>query len=351
MDSKIKNISKLITINIFFFILFLIIIELIFGYWFDKYNFGPYMREHRFKKIPYQMTYNNKNYNYTYLRNSFAFRGEEINPKNIKILMVGGSTTDERYKPQELSIIGNLNIMFGEAGFKKKIINAGVEGQSTFGHIHNFKFWFNKIENLKPNFIIFYIGVNDTRSLKDNYLQDGWIENPDKFESFKDNIKSRSFIADLLRRIKHNYYKKNEKKRIIYDYDYAMKENEKQKKFYLSFEEKKKIYANSAVFQKNKLMVKKYLKNVDVLYNLTKSMNAEPIFINQVMQQDEYADVLFTINRSLINHCKKRNFKCIDLAKELKASNDFWWDGVHTTPKGSKAIAKVIFPKLKNFIN
>ena len=80
-------------------------------------------------------------------------------------------------------------------------------------------------------------------------------------------------------------------------------------------------------------------------------MNAEPIFINQVMQQDEYADVLFTINRSLINHCKKRNFKCIDLAKELKASNDFWWDGVHTTPKGSKAIAKVIFPKLKNFIN
>ena len=74
-----------------------------------------------------------------------------------------------------------------------------------------------------------------------------------------------------------------------------MKENEKQKKFYLSFEEKKKIYANSAVFQKNKLMVKKYLKNVDVLYNLTKSMNAEPIFINQVMQQDEYADVFMVV--------------------------------------------------------
>jgi len=35
----------------------------------------------------------------------------------------------------------------------------------------------------------------------------------------------------------------------------------------------------------------------------------------------------------------------------LKATNDFWWDGVHTTPKGSRAVADKIFPKLINFLN
>ena len=348
MDSKIKKKIKLVSINITFFFLLVILFELLFGYWFDKYNFGPYMREHRLKKIPYQMTYNEKEYNYTYIRNSFAFRGGEIDPKKIEIIMVGGSTTDERYKPENLSIVGKLNSKLIDSGSKRQIVNAGVEGQSTFGHIHNFKYWFSKIKNFNPDNIIFYIGVNDTRILKDGNLQDGWLMNPNKFEQLIDNIKSRSFIADKFKKIKHKFHKKS--KRIIYDYDYSMKVR-KDKLFYLNFEEKEKIYDSQVVINKNRKMVKKYLKNIDILYDLTKSMNAEPIFINQVMHQDKYAEVLFALNRSLINHCKKENYKCIDLAKDLEVKDDFWWDGVHTTPKGSEAIANEILPKLVKFLN
>ena len=350
MDSKIKYTIKILLTNLLFFLIFFIIIELIFGYWFEKYNFGPYMREHRLKKIPYQMTYNGTNYKYNYLRNSLAFRGEEISAKEIKIIMVGGSTTDERYKPENLSIVGILNTKFREDNLEKKIINAGVEGQSTFGHIHNFKYWFNKIEDFKPDFIIFYIGVNDTRSLTDNYLQDGMIEDSSKLRSFFDNVKSRSFLADLLRKVKHKYYKRDERKRIIYDYDHSMRESEKQNKIYLNFDEKKKIYNLEDVVYKNKLVVEKYLKNIDTLYKLTKLINAEPIFVNQVMQQDKYSDVLYSLNRSLVSHCIKKNYKFIDLAKQIRGSNDFWWDGVHTTPKGSEAIANEIYPKLKKFL-
>ena len=42
---------KLFLYNLIFFLVAIIIIELIFGYWFDKNNFGPYMREHRMKKV------------------------------------------------------------------------------------------------------------------------------------------------------------------------------------------------------------------------------------------------------------------------------------------------------------
>ena len=45
------------------------------------------------------------------------------------------------------------------------------------------------------------------------------------------------------------------------------------------------------------------------------------------------------------------NAKILVGKKEIKATEDFWWDRVHTTPKGSKAIADAIFPKLINFLN
>ena len=41
------------------------------------------------------------------------------------------------------------------------VVNAGIDGQSTHGHIWNFKFWFNKIPSLKTKYIIFYIGINE----------------------------------------------------------------------------------------------------------------------------------------------------------------------------------------------
>ena len=58
--------------------------------------------------------------------------------------MIGGSTADERYKPEELTIFGLLNQKFLDNSFDLKIINAGIEGQSTLGHIYNFENWFPK---------------------------------------------------------------------------------------------------------------------------------------------------------------------------------------------------------------
>lgn len=41
------------------------------------------------------------------------------------------------------------------------IVNAGVDGQSSLGHIKNFDLWFSKIDLLRPKYILFYVGVND----------------------------------------------------------------------------------------------------------------------------------------------------------------------------------------------
>ena len=60
---------------------------------------------------------------------------------------------------------------------------------------------------------------------------------------------------------------------------------------------------------------------------------------------------LVALNSSLILHCKKKNYKCIDVAINLDGTFDFWWDGIHTTPKGSQKIADIIAPKLIKIFN
>ena len=45
----VKKISKIFITNIVILLIFITSVEIIFGYWFDSDNFGPYMREHRMK--------------------------------------------------------------------------------------------------------------------------------------------------------------------------------------------------------------------------------------------------------------------------------------------------------------
>ena len=138
------KLTKLLLINLFVFFISLTVLEVIFGSWFEKDSFGPYMREHRLKKNPVVITLHSgtgstETNNFIYKRNYHGFRGEEIDPSKIEAVFIGGSTADERYKPLELTISGNINTLLEEKGYKLKLTNAGIEGQSTLGHIFNFK--------------------------------------------------------------------------------------------------------------------------------------------------------------------------------------------------------------------
>ncbi len=118
------RILKIVFYNFFVFFLTIILIELFFGYWFDEDNLGPYMREYRMKKVQYSVKYKNDYYDYVYKRNYHGFRGDEIELEKIKAVLIGGSTADERYKPENLTITGLLNKKFKEDKIDIKITNA-----------------------------------------------------------------------------------------------------------------------------------------------------------------------------------------------------------------------------------
>ena len=344
------KIFKIVLINIFFFIFSFFLIEIFFGYWLDKDNLGPYMREHRMKKNSISVKFNDKNYNFIYKRNYYGFRGEEKKLKDIKIVLIGGSTADERYKPYEYTITGLLNKRL-DREINKEIINAGIEGQSTRGHIYNFEKWFPRLKGFNPNYFIFYIGMND--HLKDPNDDEktivGHVSNPTFSELLKDNIKSRSIFYDYVRKIKHKYYV-NEKKTVSYDFDFGIK-NYTQKGFdFLDYDKAIKIYDIPKLKEDNKDKIEFYLSNVDKLVDHVKKYNAKPIFINQLAHNGNHNKTLFILNYSLIEHCEKKKYNCIDLAKSLIGKKEYWWDGVHTTPTGSQEIVKIIYPKLLEFL-
>tara|TARA_Y100000816_G_C26028074_1_gene538040 strand:+ start:82 stop:1137 length:1056 start_codon:yes stop_codon:yes gene_type:complete len=345
---------KIYFYNLLFFLLALITIELFFGYWFDKDNFGPYLREHRMKKVEYSLQYDGQIFDHTYKRNYHGFRGEEINPKNINAIIIGGSTTDERYKPEEQTITEYLNKKIKQKRINLKIINAGIEGQTTLGHIFNFEVWFPKLKEFQPNYIIFYIGINDFLTPVENLgnlkTRDGHIVNPSFKEKIMDNLKSRSIFYDLLRKTKHKYYS-SDKPRVVYDFDHSRTKLFWGKKFkFLSYSEALKLYDIDELIFKNKEKIDYYLKNVDILYEESKKLGAKPIFINQLDSEGHYKKELFSLNYALIDHCKKKKYNCIDLAKKLIGKKEYWWDGMHTTAKGSSVIADLIFPELYEFI-
>ena len=104
-----------------------------------------------------EININNQKYNFVYKRNFWGFRGEEFDPKDVKIVFQGGSTGNQRLTPENLTIVGQINDKFKSEGINNIIYNSSTDGKSTNGYINDFLFWFPKISNFKPQFVIFFL--------------------------------------------------------------------------------------------------------------------------------------------------------------------------------------------------
>ena len=113
-----------------------------------------------------------------------------------------------------------------------------------------------------------------------------------------------------------------------------------------TYEKAIKAYNMKNLTKENNHIIKNYLLNIDRLAYLSEKNGAKPIFINQLTEEGNFNKKLFILNYSLIKHCKNKGYSCIDLASKLEGKEQFWWDGIHTTPKGSEEIVKIILPEL-----
>ena len=344
-----KKTIKIFLINSIIVLLFFSIIELSFGYWFDENNFGPHMREHRMKNQRIIWENENEKVVYFYRRNYHGFRGADIDPSEIEGVIFGSSVIEERYKPEKYTITELLNKKLKNDNIDFKFINGGVEGLTTDGMVFSFKNWLLKLENFSPKFIIFYVGINDVGIGEDvilNDLSNNQILNPDKKEVFFDNIKSRSIIIDSIKKFKFKYLPRKN----FVKYDVKPTEEYKNNYNFIEYNYAKKNYDFELLKDKYKKRVEHYLMRVDLLAEYSKKINSIPIIVNSI-GSNGHEEIIFTLNNSLINHCVKKNYSCIDVASKLVPNIDLWFDGSHTTKKGSNTVSDIIYPDLKKIIN
>ena len=306
------------------------------------------------KNQPTIYNYEGKTIKYNYKRNYYGFRGEDMKPSDIEAIIMGGRVIDERYKPDEFTITGYLNRNLKENNYNLKIINAGIEAQSTVGMIYNFRHWFTKLKNFSPKIILLYIGLNDLNHADDITVESlavdnmglgqGHIKNPEKIELIFDNIKSRSFLYDTARIFKFKYLPR--KNFVTYDGNIDANQNSYE---FNTYEGAVKKYNISDLEIKYKKRIENYLARVDLLYKESINLESKPIFITNVGALG-HTDILFMLNHSLINHCKKKKYACIDTAKKMKNNINYWKGLAHTSREGSEAIANLITEDLLKFI-
>ncbi len=363
-----KYFLKILAVNLVILFFMLKTVELIFGEWVYEnpwYHKSPVVKNQSYE-IYLNNLYPSENDKIRYNRDEYGFRGNYDNISKINILTIGGSTTDQKFVDDSLIFENFISREFSKKNQKVSVANAGIDGQSTIGHLNNFYHWFPYIKNLKVEYFLFYIGINDFHILSSELpdfrdLDLVNLKNRPNLEG-KDKKGIKYFILELFNIVDAIYYAKREglyhgkEKRwnfsknnlvdigLIKNYEKTMKKDlkEYEKRLELLCEEVIKLNAK-AIFVSQGRNAYKFIDKK--LYGVPDFGSYKNEKINGV----DYYKMIRLMHEKCKNISERNNMIFIDLQKELTLNYDQdFYDDMHTTPSGSMKIGKYIYSKTKH---
>lgn len=299
-----------------------------------------------------------------YSRNSLGFRGPEPTDSISKLnslICIGGSTTECRF----LSDSTTWPFLLGE---KLKdtipgiwVNNAGIDGHSTFGHLHLLKEY---IVKLKPKYVLLLTGVNDMET-----------EKPETFDLMNENrihfTSLKLFAKSLLN--------KTEIGRTIFQF-YAIQLAYKKGLIHKEVDFKHlpdTIAAPSFVLQQlaqQKKYLTGYQARLQHIITLCKTNGIKPILLTQpslygsfvdsvtgIKMDTKYDLVAGTIRNNLLQEQVLEEYNnivrsfqhqttVIDLSKLMPKNTIYYYDFIHFNKKGSAKVAELLSMELKQII-
>jgi len=282
----------------------------------------------------------------TYSRDANGFRGTYNTMSDIDIIAIGGSTTDQRYLDDAQTWDHLLQEQLRQYNNSITVVNAGVDGHSTYGHLQSFDLWLNHLPDLTPKYIVYYVGLNDF------YKDLGY--GPDQL-----NNKTRKlFIWHLYRTMRGIVTVRAE------NLGHSSEDIESQPSTdqpLVAPEEYQNLMAGRLA---------EYGDRLRALSDQTHNLGAQPIFVTQrslsyrtlndqvtgLERTARYDDVLYNgvdryymeqlLNQETINVCEEVGGVCIDLAADIQFDYDDFYDDSHNTPPGAKIIADYLADKI-----
>ena len=299
-----------------------------------------------------------------YSRNSLGFRGPEPTNSISKlnsIITIGGSTTECKF----LSDSTTWPFLLGEA-LKDSIPNlwlnnAGIDGHSTFGHLHLLKEYVLK---LKPKYVLLLTGVNDVET-----------EQPESFDLMNDNRVHYNSFKQFFKSVLN----KTEIGSAIFQF-YAIRLAYKKGLIHkeVDFKHLPDTTFTDAYIQEQLAQQKTYLSGYQTrlqeIITLCRTNGIQPILLTQPSLYGAYTDSTTGIKMdtkyySADGHIKNnvlqeqvleeynnivRSFAnqttVIDLSKLMPKNTIYFYDFIHFNKKGSAKVAEILNDGLKQVI-
>ena len=352
-----KLILTVLAVNFLLLAAGVVAVELIFGGWLDSRRLNRLnILTDRVYRHDVSGLYQTGKPLVTYTRDRYGLRGAYGSPENIRILTVGGSTTDQRHIRDGETWQDALQRRFAQAGQAVPVANAGVDGQSSFGHIANFKWWFPDIPSLAPEYILYYVGLNDyhkdAADRFDRYVAESG--NPTIGERIRDNSATWHLLKTLqgvykamvVSKIGHQRVRFEELKWVREplqrDYDFVAPR------------------------------VDAYAARLTLLADLTRKSGAIPVFVTQPSRHSrvapggieghagenlfdgrringlDFRHVMQKFDAVMKSVAAEKGALYVDLASRTEWIDADFYDLVHMTPQGAEKVGSFLYDALKD---
>lgn len=344
---------RLIAINLAFLAGGLIILELAFGSWFDPRPTIP-VRVPRNVDILFDATnYYPGGGQFVYRRDRYGLRGSYESLSGIDVLAIGGSTTNELYVGEGQTWTDVLAAQFQASGRAISVVNAGIDGHSTVGHLRSFESWFPALPGLRPRYVLAYVGINDVHlALEENTRYDNFIRDG-AGERLRRYLRDNSALYEAYR-VSIGLLRAKRTRLLHGSVDWGAAEwREAQVPNELPDLEGRLVQLRDS-----------FGIRLDLLIDRIRDFGAEAIIVTQhratyrrsgdrlMVTASGVADyhVQTSFNARAMDVCRRKAAICINLAAEIEFAIDDFQDYVHTTPQGSRRIGEFLHAKLKDVV-
>jgi lysophospholipase L1-like esterase len=347
---SLRRVAKIVVVNLLVLVAGVVAIELCFGVWFGSW-YDPRLRVIR--DVEYRIDVRSlygASGPVIYRRDQWGLRGNFDDPRRVDIVTIGGSTTDQRFLTEGATWQDRLAQRLETMGHPVAIANAGIDGQSTVGHIESLKGWLFRIPRLHPQLVLVYAGINDVllqyKIDYDGVEASGFIPRSVQYVDHRSAILALYRTVDGMIAAAQGHVVHRPIKLAELDINWVPTGDLKD----LRDDYAKRLDA--------------YEARLETLGRLIRAWGAVPIFITQpradrqlmpggaimLMIRNDWMDpetrVLGLFNERTLSFCRRAGDLCIDLAGELALGLDDFYDFSHNNPAGAARIGDYLAPKI-----
>ncbi|MGD9835206.1 MAG: SGNH/GDSL hydrolase family protein [Piscinibacter sp.] len=205
--SSTKQVIALVAASLLVLLFGLLGLELVFGGWLrgDSWSEVDKLNVVRGRSTEYDVRriYGPDAAPVRYTRDRYGLRGSCDDPAQVRLVTLGGSTTDQVYVSDGQTWQDRLQSRMTQAhsGRTWCVSNAGVDGHSSFGHIAALERWLPLVPGLKPDYVLLYVGVNDAALRTERAPSDLRADEPaGRLARLKRAVNENSALLHLIRR-------------------------------------------------------------------------------------------------------------------------------------------------------